>query len=137
MEKGAEMITDVPKEYACRHTREQGNHYIKHVMAMTAEGLHRKSRIAAELAHRDIMIEAQHAVIEELRSCRAITDSLCTEGATLLDELREKINQLEAEIERMRPVVAVAISARDSGILLGAMMGVIRAYEKGEQCLKE
>lgn len=36
-----------------------------------------------------------------------------------------------AEIERMRPVVAVAISACDSGILSDAMMDLIEEYEKG------
>ncbi len=34
-------------------------HYSKHVMAMTAEGLHEKSAIAAELAHRDALIAVE------------------------------------------------------------------------------
>ena len=33
-----------------------GNYYCKHIMAMTAEGLHSKSDIAAELAYRDSVI---------------------------------------------------------------------------------
>ena len=43
--------------YAERDIMEQGEHYGKHVSAMTGEGLHSKSAIAAELAHRDIEIE--------------------------------------------------------------------------------
>lgn len=34
-----------------------GNVYVRHVEAMTAEGLHSKSDIAAELAYRDVEIE--------------------------------------------------------------------------------
>ena len=43
-------------EYAERDILKQGNHYMRHVAAMTTEGLHDKSDIAAELAHRDIEI---------------------------------------------------------------------------------
>lgn len=45
------------KHYAERDVIRQGQHYINHVEAMTAEGLHSKADIAAELAHRDIEIE--------------------------------------------------------------------------------
>lgn len=48
-------MTDT-KQYAKRNPEFQGEHYIKHVIAMTAEDLHQKSAIAAELAHRDILI---------------------------------------------------------------------------------
>lgn len=44
-------------EYAERDILKQGNHYMRHVAAMTTEGLHDKSDIAAELAHRDIEIK--------------------------------------------------------------------------------
>ena len=43
--------------YRERDTMEQGQHYVDHVQAMTKEGLHSKSDIAAELAHRDIVIK--------------------------------------------------------------------------------
>lgn len=45
------------KHYAKRNAMEQGQFYIDHVMAMTAEELHSKADIAAELAHRDIIIK--------------------------------------------------------------------------------
>ena len=35
---------------------EQGNHYIRHVCAMTREHLELKSQIAAELAYRDYLL---------------------------------------------------------------------------------
>jgi hypothetical protein len=43
--------------YAERDHAAQGDHYTRHVSAMTREGLHAKSAIAAELAHRDMEIE--------------------------------------------------------------------------------
>jgi hypothetical protein len=54
------MTDPVPsntKLYAERDIIGQGQTYCDHVMAMTAEGLHAKSDIAAELAHRDIEIK--------------------------------------------------------------------------------
>jgi len=43
--------------YAERDYMAQGTYYTRHVSAMTGEGLHAKSAIAAELAHRDMEIE--------------------------------------------------------------------------------
>ena len=40
-----------------------GSHYFKHVLAMTGEGLHSKSSIAAELGVRDAKIEFLLGVI--------------------------------------------------------------------------
>ena len=56
------------KQYANRDPEAQGMHYITHVGAMTSEGLHSKSSIAAELAHRDIEISRLHAENEALRT---------------------------------------------------------------------
>lgn len=56
------------KQYANRDPEAQGMHYITHVGAMTSEGLHSKSSIAAELAHRDIEISRLHAENEALQS---------------------------------------------------------------------
>lgn len=52
-----ELLTKDTKLYAERDVIDQMQHYVNHVEAMTAEGLHSKSDIAAELAHRDIQIE--------------------------------------------------------------------------------
>ena len=43
-------------QYAERDIVGQGEHYRRHLSAMTGENLHSKSDIAAELAHRDIEI---------------------------------------------------------------------------------
>ena len=53
----------ITKHYAKRDPEAQGDHYINHVSAMTGEGLHAKSDIAAELAHRDIEIDRLRAAL--------------------------------------------------------------------------
>lgn len=55
--------TTAAKHYAKRDPEAQGTHYENHVYAMTTEGLHAKSAIAAELAHRDIEIERLRAAL--------------------------------------------------------------------------
>lgn len=60
----AEPLGDPAPLYAERDIIEQGDHYARHVNAMTAEGLHAKSDIAAELAHRDIEIEQLRAALD-------------------------------------------------------------------------
>lgn len=60
-------------EYAERDILKQGDHYMRHITAMTAEKLHDKSDIAAELAHRDIEIKqlAQSCAFYQ-RRCNAL-----------------------------------------------------------------
>jgi len=45
------------KLYAHRDIEGQKQFYLDHISHMTSEGLHSKSDIAAELAHRDILIK--------------------------------------------------------------------------------
>jgi len=61
-----EQQTSKEKLYAERDIIEQGQVYCDHVNAMTAEGLHAKSDIAAELAHRDIEIARLKRELEVL-----------------------------------------------------------------------
>ena len=61
-------MTDRQKRlYAERDIIEQGEYYTRHVDHMTGEGLHDKSDIAAELAHRDIQITALQTELAEAR----------------------------------------------------------------------
>ena len=46
----------------------QGQHYVRHVDAMTREGLHSKSHIAGELAARDIEIERLRYALDLVRN---------------------------------------------------------------------
>ena len=53
-------------QYAKRDHRALGEHYLRHVSAMTGEGLHAKSDIAAELAWRDAEIERLRKTLDEI-----------------------------------------------------------------------
>ena len=52
-----ETTNNKPTLYAKRDLEQLGKNYLKHLNAMTVEGLHSKSDIAAELAVRDTIIE--------------------------------------------------------------------------------
>jgi hypothetical protein len=56
-----------------------GGFYSKHVSAMTTEALHSKSKIAAELAHRDSEIDRLEKEISRYSCWIAITDQKPTE----------------------------------------------------------
>ena len=83
---GGSMTEPKPvAQYAQRDAMELGVSYIRHVEAMTAEALHSKSDIAAELAYRDNAIAAlqaqiaeRDAAIEKLRA--ALNDLLARSG---------------------------------------------------------
>jgi hypothetical protein len=65
-----DKIKQTEKQYAERDIRKLdklGGHYSRHVQAMTAEGLHSKSAIAAELAFRDQKIKELRSNIFELK----------------------------------------------------------------------
>lgn len=55
------LLDAVGREYQRRDPVALGEHYARHVRAMTEEGLHSKSAIAAELAWRDAEIERLRA----------------------------------------------------------------------------
>jgi hypothetical protein len=64
------------KQYAERDASaldEAGGYYIRHVSAMTKEGLHSKSDIAAELAFRDMQIDQLNQRINQLLTERNAT----------------------------------------------------------------
>lgn len=61
--------------YPARDHRALGDLYVRHVQAMTAEGLHEKSAIAGQLAWRDDQIARLRAKLDEVHSwivCAAI-----------------------------------------------------------------
>ena len=57
---------DNVKHYAERNAEDLGQVFMDHLMAMTAEKLHRKSAIAAELAYRDQRIAELEALVNEM-----------------------------------------------------------------------
>ncbi len=90
-----QVVSMIDKQYAERDIEaldENGGHYIRHVAAMTAEDLHRKSDIAAELAYRDHKIESLKVDVDMWKSC---LDRVKHEHETI-------IQRLESELEKYK-----------------------------------
>lgn len=54
-----------------------GDYYVRHVSAMTAEDLHSKSDIAAELGHRDMVIDRLKARADMAKRLAETARELC------------------------------------------------------------
>lgn len=100
--------------YADRDIINQGPHYVAHVSAMTKEGLHSKSDIAAELAHRDIVaMELQ----DRLKAAQEERD----EFLTALGDCRDAMPDTTANInEAIAFPTSVPAYVRESVSLLAA-----------------
>lgn len=91
-----------------------GNHYCKHILAMTREGLHAKSDIAAELAFRDSELAALREELESWKSrcARRVQDIQLIAGRLTAAEQRnaDLIDVLEvfAENSDDRDVVEIS-----------------------------
>ncbi len=81
--------------YADRDHQAQGEHYLRHIDHMTGEGLHAKSAIAAELAHRDIVIESLSAELEHCRKWGIAAHDAAAQWMT-------KAKAAEADLARVR-----------------------------------
>lgn len=87
--------------YTERDAIAQGADYFRHVNAMTAEKLHSKSAIAAELAHRDILIQRLMAALESARA-DALDEAaeLCMEDDLLMYEGEDNVAEMCARYIR-------------------------------------
>ena len=77
------------KQYAERNIELMEQFYTRHVAAMTDEGLHSKTAIAAELAHRDIIIVALHDRLESLMRAANVGDNAFSEKYSHLSGLND------------------------------------------------
>jgi len=87
------------KHYAERDIMAQddaGNFYRTHVSAMTAEGLHSKSAIAAELGHRDMLI-AQLTTERDALTAKLEATKTLVEQLTLLPQAKTATERREEE----------------------------------------
>lgn len=66
-----------------------GGYYTRHVLALTREGLTSKADIAAELAHRDQVIDALKAKIARVASAYEGLRAACDETSKALDALAD------------------------------------------------
>lgn len=140
------MKSETPKQYADRDIMAMGEYYARHVVAMTAEGLHDKADIAAELAYRDMRLaelerdlaearEQLHLDEEENICCRGCGARLVCSNAdcnnhaavsVLEDE--EELNRRIAEAvakERERCVKAVNDESDEFGDLEDAKLNIV------------
>lgn len=105
------------KQYAERDAMaldEAGGHYFRHVMAMTAEKLHLKGDIAAELGYRDMQIAALQEQVQKLDNLIADRDKRIAElensektliraytnSSNVLDKHLNNAETAESEIKR-------------------------------------
>ena len=81
-----------------------GDLYSKHIMAMTAEGLHSKSDIAAELAWRDSVIEGlktkRFMEAEEKEDMRKVAVGLANALADINNDIGE-MKEVKAPFSRV------------------------------------
>lgn len=81
-----------------------GNYYCKHLMAMTAEGLHSKSDIAAELAYRD-------SVIAELEGQLAGANTLIIAQRASIDEMTKQLANREPFVVAPKEFISALVDA--------------------------
>lgn len=117
---GEGVTVPTQKLYATRDVEDQGYDYYKHVEAMTAEQLHHKSDIAAELAHRDILLAAAVRERDSLKlhfnnaiaaagGLQSIEQSLSAKVAEIASDRDTALQQLAAsadENQKLREEVA-------------------------------
>ncbi len=117
----AERGEVVKKLYAERDIIGLGQIYCDHVMAMTAEELHAKSDIAAELAFRDAALAAKDREIAELK----LKYELCLEDVTGLDPDTKRFGWDTDHIDSSAPrdpAVAKALSPDEFRAAIDAAM---------------
>ncbi len=86
-------------EYAERYPEELEPYYAKHVYAMTAENLHSKSDIAAELAYRDKQLKIY---MDTLLKCRLVIEDFMPNIATSICVLQNYAQLNEALSESIK-----------------------------------
>lgn len=86
---------EITRHYADRDLFELGEHYVRHVRAMTAEKLHDKTDIAAELAFRDAELSSANERIAEL-------EREAVNSADRLHEARGDVHRLTKELSALR-----------------------------------
>lgn len=95
-------MTEAERLYSVRDHQAQGDYYLRHVSAMTGEGLHAKSAIAGELAHRDMVIDAQAAEIEALQHKLRVAEETLERCKAVSDAMADWLRADAAELEALR-----------------------------------
>ena len=116
------------RKYANRSAIAQGQVYVDHVSAMTAEGLHSKSDIAAELAHRDICIaDLEQRIVKlkaKLEKCQRDYQEhvamVASKERPAYNEQQRRIDKLERQLAKTVKHLSDLLDLYDGGIAWGA-----------------
>jgi hypothetical protein len=96
--------------YAKRDIEGQGEYYMRHLDAMTREGLHSKGDIAAELAHRDMRIaELEHSPINSPGTRQHVEG----EFTVFTVQMARRSEQLEGIAEYIKGELKAAVEQAD------------------------
>lgn len=96
-ERAAALLAAEGPHYAERDPIALGEHYFRHVNAMTGERLHSKADIAEQLAYRDALIRELLAENERLEAVREATTRMCLDEQDENERLRARIDALMLE----------------------------------------
>lgn len=111
---------------------EAGNYYMRHVMAMTSEGLHSKGDIAAELGYRDMHIDV---LIQQAKAAHAAGHALGLPGGTdITVELLPAINGLLAakqDADRLVRQLDVLLNGEAGAAKQASLCDLVAQVSKG------
>ncbi|MDO9345079.1 MAG: hypothetical protein Q7T99_16505 [Pseudomonas sp.] len=130
------------KRYAERDIMQldrDGNHYCNHVLAMTAEGLHSKSDIAAELAFRDSQFDRvtaeRDAALGQLKEKREEFNKLGDRD----DALQQRLTAADERLDAARAFVTRLIerAGDQPSIATGYLNDILDALKPAETASDE
>jgi seryl-tRNA synthetase len=96
-------VSEYNKQYDTRDTEMLGEHYVRHLGAMTREKLETKAAIAAELAYRDW---GMGVLVENIRALRHERDELAQELVLANADVKSMAEQIDADEDRLNKLIA-------------------------------
>lgn len=97
--------TPTARLYGDRDPVAQGKYFLRHMDAMTAEGLHSKAAIAEELAHRDILIDQLQTALAAYKGRDAAKQLVINQLEALNAELVKALQEVKAVLESNPPSI--------------------------------
>ena len=98
-----------------RNCQALGQTYIDHVGAMTVEGLHRKTDIAAELAARDICIKQLQCTLGKIVNSKVLMSDRCVSKTNQLVEMSRQLLNTREALEAFVDMYVGTVNSGDCG----------------------
>lgn len=99
------------KERCIEGLDEAGNYYVDHVSALTREGLHSKSAIAAELAHRDFIIDELNSEAKQLNKYKDVVFKYIDRMGDPIDDKKYMETLLKGFCAEIMPTIIQSINS--------------------------